>query len=136
MKGSAGSDFRTFHQYSNPGIHSRFLYKVTVAGAGDTPEVPSFLRKKQVVLDRVSLRSALAAYCHSTPARATGDLVSKLIIKSVLDLTAHTYQLDSLVEDEVGCGCVGIKCVVQEIIVQTGGSWCLMQALYYSLSWR
>lgn len=84
----------------------------------------------------VSSRSALTAYCHSTPARATGDLVSKLIIKSVLDLTAHAYQLDSLVEDELGCGCVGIKCVVQEIIVQTGGSWCLMQALYYSLSWR
>lgn len=132
-----GSDFRTFHQYSNPGIHSRLLYKVTVAGAGGTPEVPSFLRKRQVDLDLCEFEICFGCILpFHTSQSYRGPCLKINNQKSILDLIAHAYQLDSLVEDEVGWGCVGIKCVVQEIIVQTRGSWCLMQALYYSLSWR
>lgn len=133
MRGSARNDFRTSHQYSNPGIHSRLLYKVIMAGAGGTPEVPSFLRQRQVGLDLCEFKICFGCILPFHTSQSYMRPCLKTNNKECLGydsscLTARFF-IGSIFRVLVRCGCVGIECVVQEIIVQTRGSWFLMQAL-------
>lgn len=112
---------------------------MTVAGAGGTPEVLSFLRQRQVDLDfcefEICFGCILLFHTSQSYMRPCLKIKIECLGHDSSCLSARFFS-GSIFRVQVACGCVGIECVVQEIIVQTRGSWCLMQTLYYSLSWR